>query len=80
MKTKQEQWREDAQKFIEDEKRIFFPIDLYMLTLAYCAGREKAEKEIEKRDRLLEQAKVLMTQNTHKLSQEQWLSDYRDLK
>lgn len=35
---------------------------------------------IKKRDELLEQAIVLLTQNTHKLSQEQWLKQYEEMK
>ena len=33
------------------------------------------QKEIEELRELIKQAKILLTQNTHKLSQEQWLSD-----
>lgn len=40
----------------------------------------KAIKEIQKRDELLEQAKILLTLNIHKLSQEEWLKQYEELK
>lgn len=46
----------------------------------YLAACKERQEEIQKRDELLEQAIVLLTQNTHKLSQEQWLKQYEEMK
>lgn len=38
------------------------------------------KQEIEKRDRILNEAKILLTANTHKLSQEEWLKQYEEMR
>lgn len=42
-----DKWRIEAQVFIENEKQIHSPLDLYMVTLAYIAAKKSDFEEIK---------------------------------